>query len=191
MSAVDAPPGLSYAGLAVGEFRSRPGPRRLSRIIFTSVCLLAGTTMAVASRRLHIPDVELVLVGPLTCIAIAAVGVAVRSARLRIETGGVRWGWEVAGFRLGRSRIRLITVYGDAVAVEPERGSTWFLSARDWQDFERLPRAFRKAGLEVEQRPETRAPLRARLQSYGRVLDGLLVLILLMAMALLVLALGG
>ncbi|HYU15018.1 MAG TPA: hypothetical protein VEL05_03075, partial [Candidatus Acidoferrum sp.] len=67
-----------------------------------------------------------------------------------------------------------VEVYRDAVAVKQRRGSTWYVSGRDWDLFERVPVALRRAGLPLEAR-DRRAPLGARLQSYGAVLDLLLV----------------
>lgn len=189
MSAVDAPPGLPFAGLALGEFRARRGPRRLARHAFILVCLASGTAMAIASRKLSHPAIEILLVGPLVTVSIAGLGLAVRRARVRIERGAVRWGWGSLGVGMARERLRRVTVYSDAVALEPRRGSSWFLSARDWDDFERFARAFRKAGIEVEQ-AAGRAPLAARMQSYGRVLDGLIALSLLASIGLLLLSLS-
>lgn len=67
-----------------------------------------------------------------------------------------------------------IDIYKDAVAVRQRRGSTWFVSGRDWDLFERVPSALRRAGLPLKSHTR-RAPFRARLQSYGMVLDLLLV----------------
>jgi hypothetical protein len=67
-----------------------------------------------------------------------------------------------------------IEVYRDAVAVVQRRGSTWFVSGHDWDLFDRVPGALRRAGLPAESH-DRRAPLRARMQSYGTVLDLLLV----------------
>ena len=110
----------------------------------------------------------------MTCASVAGVGYAVRRARLRIDSGGVRWGWNEIGFRVTRDEVTSIDVYRDAVAVVQRRGSTWFVSARDWDLFERVPGALRRAGLPTaaHDRP---APIGARLQSYGVVLDLLLV----------------
>src|SRR5262249_55608076 len=110
-----------------------------------------------------------------TFAAFAAVGLAVRAARVTVDGGGVRWGWDWLGFRLDRDRIRKVDVYRDAIAVAPRRGSTWFLTAGDWGRLDALCYPVGRAGLAVA-RHDRGAPLAARLQSYGRVLDGLLVL---------------
>lgn len=175
MSVVDAPPGLDFAGPAAGEFRSRPRPRRLARFALV-VCLLDGVAaVALALRHFHSPGTALLLVGPLMCTSIAFVGFAVRSARIRVDTGGVHWGWEGLGFRMGRDRIEAIRAYPGALAIEAKRGSIWYLSSYDWDRFEALAKAFVDSGQEVERR-EGRAPIRARLQAYGLVLDGLMML---------------
>ena len=174
MSAVDAPPGLAISDLAAGELGARSPARRLARRGLIYVLVVGGVTLALATRRLHVPMIEFLFVAPLVCMSVAAVGHAVRSARLRIDPDGVRWGWHIAGFRMHRDRIRAVTVYSDAVALRPNRGSTWYLARRDWDHFERITRAFSAASIPFE-RHQRRAPLRSRLQGYGLVLDGLLV----------------
>jgi hypothetical protein len=59
------------------------------------------------------------------------------------------------------------------VALEARRGSWWFLAARDWDRFEALVRQLRRSELPLLDHDRA-APLRARLQSYGRFLDLLL-----------------
>jgi hypothetical protein len=61
------------------------------------------------------------------------------------------------------------------VALEARRGSWWFIAARDWDRYDAIVRHLRRADLPITDHDGT-APLRARLQSYGRFLDGLLVL---------------
>ena len=46
MSAVDAPPGIAFAGRAAGEFVSRTSPRRLSRVSLYYVVLMCVLTLA-------------------------------------------------------------------------------------------------------------------------------------------------
>jgi hypothetical protein len=189
MSAVDAPPGISFAGPAAGEFVSRRRPRRLAgRVLF--LVLIASTTTAVLATRSGPGDTtELLLAVSLMCASVAGVGYAVRRARLRIDADGVRWGWSEIGFRVTRDQMGAIELYRDAVAVVQRRGSTWYVSGRDWDLFERVPGALRRAGLSVDVR-DRRAPLGARLQSYGTVLDVLLVADALAAVLALVVALG-
>jgi hypothetical protein len=174
VSAIDAPPGIPYAGRAAGEFVARPRARRLARRVFVLVFVAGALTLMLASRRLYQPMVEFLLVAPLMCTAIAGVGYAVRSAHLRIDRDGVRWGWSFGGFRLTRERLKSVVAYEDAVALQPVRGSTWYLSRRDWDRFERVLGAIEGARIPFEQH-QRRAPLAARLQSYGAVLDGLLI----------------
>lgn len=175
MSAIDAPPGLAFAGEAAGEFVAKPRPKRLARRVFWFVVALGAFTIGLAARKIYMPFAEVFLVAPLVCMSIAGVGYAVRRARLRIDQDGIRWGWRIAGFRMGMDRMKSVTAYRDAIAVKPRRGSTWYLSERDWDRFDAVVVALRKAQIpfEVEDR---RAPLAARLQSYGMVLDLLLVI---------------
>jgi hypothetical protein len=174
VSAIDAPPGIPFAGQAAGEFVARPRARRLARRVFVLVLVAGILTLVLAARRLYAPMVEFLLVAPLMCISIAGVGYAVRSAHLTIDRDGVRWGWSWAGFRLSRDRLAAIAAYEDAVALRPKRGSTWYLSRRDWDRFDRVLPAIDQAGIPFELH-DRRAPLAARLQSYGAVLDGLLI----------------
>jgi len=97
----------------------------------------------------------------------------VRRARLRIDADGVRWGWTRVGFRMGLLRIKRVRMYSDALAVTPKLGSTWYVSHRDWHDFQNIPRALEVAHIPFEHHAR-RAPLGARLQGYGLVLDILL-----------------
>ena len=174
MSAVDAPPGLAIHGVAAGEFAAKPRARALSRIAFYYVLLIGIVTFVVAARRIHKPLIEFLLVSPLMCTSVAAVGFAVRRARLRVDGDGVRWGWAAAGFRMTRARLKNVYVYANAVALTPKRGSTWYLTQYDWDRFDRLLPALRNARIDFTQYP-SRAPLAARLQSYGIVLDLLLI----------------
>lgn len=187
MSAVDAPPGISFAGQAAGEFVARRRSRVLSRFAFGYVISLGTLAFVVASRRLQVPMIEILLVAPLMCGSIAAVGFAVRRARLKIDHDGVWWGWRIGGFRMRPERIRSVTLYSDAVALAPNRGSTWYLAARDWDAFDKMPKALGETGLEVI-RSRRRAPFRAKLQSYGIVLDLLMLVNALAVSAALVIA---
>jgi hypothetical protein len=119
----------------------------------------------------------------LSFLAVAGVGLAVRRARVAIDPDGIRWGWTWAGFRMARARLTRADVFVDGVALVSRRGS-WFLSARDWDRFDALVRALARAGYPTAEH-DHRAPFRARLQSYGRVLDTLLVLAMAAAAAIL------
>lgn len=175
MSAVDVPQHVGLGGRVSGEFEARPGPRRLA-IAAARWVLLAGTVAAaLASRRPWHPQAVTIVVSTLMFAGFAGVGLAVRRARITVDAGGVRWGWSFLGFRMDRDRIRGVDVYRDAIALRPRRGSTWFLSARDWERYDALVLAIERSGLAVTVH-DARAPLGARLQSYGRVLDGLLVI---------------
>lgn len=173
MSAIDAPPGVAFAGVAAGEFVARRWPRRLAGRVMFLVVVTGAITAAIGVRRAPGATAEMLLAVPLVCWSVAGVGLAVRRARLRVDRDGVRWGWGDIGFRVTRDRMQRIDLYRDAIAVRQRRGSTWYLSAHDWDLFERMPGALRRAGLPVLTH-ELRAPFAARLQSYGIVLDLLL-----------------
>lgn len=189
MSAVDCPPGLDFAGLADGEFRARPKQARLARRVFVFVLLAGIGTVAIASRRPFAPGVHVLFSAPLFLLSIAAVGLAVRQARVRVTEAGIRWGWENYGFRMPVARLKGVTAYSDAIAFAPKRGSTWFLTDRDWQRFGEFRGALSRAGIAYAD-GQGRAPIRARLQSYGRALDTLLIVDALASTVALIAAIG-
>jgi len=174
MSAVDAPPGIAFAGVAAGEFVSRVRPRRLAGRVMALVIVTGAVTLIIGVRRAPGANAELLLAAPLVCWSVAGVGYAVRRARLRVDRDGVRWGWSEVGFRVTRDKMERIDLFRDGIAVRQKRGSTWYLSGHDWDLFQRMPGVLRRAGLPVDTH-DRRAPLAARLQSYGIVLDLLLV----------------
>lgn len=188
MSAVDAPPGLPFAGRAVGEFAARPASLRLARRALVVVVAASVAALFVLGRRRFMTGGELLIAGPLVAIAIALVGYAVRRARLRIDQGGVRWGWDALGFRVARERLAGAISYQDAIAFRRPRGGPWYLARHDFAGFDRIPAALRAAGIPFETAAR-RAPLRARLQTYGVALDVLIVLDALFAVGTLLLAL--
>ena len=190
MSAVDVPVHQGLGGRLAGVFAARPGPRRLAG--FAARWVLGGGAIAaaLAARRPWHPNAVTLVVAALMFAGFAAVGLAVRRARVTIDAGGVRWGWSWLGFRMERDRIRRVDIYRDAIAIRPaRRGSAWFLAARDWDRFDALTLAVERSGMPVV-RHDRGAPLGARLQSYGRVLDGLLILTILGTALLVAAALG-
>jgi hypothetical protein len=66
------------------------------------------------------------------------------------------------------------SVYRDGVTLESKRGSWWFLSARDWDRFDALIRQLRRTDMQIAEH-DIKAPFRARMQSYGKFLDFLLI----------------
>ena len=175
LTAVDAPPGVAFAGRPVGEFAARLQARRLAMRAGLYVVAVAAVVVYLASRNLHRPGASGLVILAGVCASLAAVAFAVRRARVTVDSGGIGWGWGVGGVRMGRDRIERMDSYCDGVAAVPRRGSVWFLSARDWDRLERMPAALRQAGLPVVER-SGRAPLRARAQGYGLALDIMLVL---------------
>ncbi|MDB4954073.1 MAG: hypothetical protein JWO36_1642, partial [Myxococcales bacterium] len=119
---------------------------------------------------------------PVAFTAFALLGYLVRRARVAVTRDGVRWGWDTLGFTQEAGRIVKAHVWTDGVTLESKRGSWWFLSARDWDRFDALVRQLRRAELPIEDHA-AKAPLRARMQSYGKFLDGLLVVSLVSAFA--------
>ncbi len=188
MSAVDAPPGLDFGGPAVGEFLGRKRPRNLARITFL-LCLIDGAiTYSLASKQLHAPGTSTLFVGPIMCLSIAAVGLAIRSARVRVDGDGLRWGWNLLGGRVARDQIVEVKVYSSGLTIWGQaKARLWYLSRYDWEAFDAIPKAFVDAGMQVEMRSGV-APLRDRLKAYGIFLDGLMVVTLLMSASLLLFA---
>jgi hypothetical protein len=174
VSAVDAPPGVAFAGTAAGEFVSRRRAYRLAKVVCYYVLLLGVLTWVIAKRHFHQPGIEVLFAAPVLFIGIGLLGYAVRSARLRVDADGVRWGWGFYGFRLNSERITRAQVFRDAISLSSKRGSTWYLVNRDWQHFENVSRALRAADIHYE-RAHRKAPLRAKLQSFGIALDLLLI----------------
>jgi hypothetical protein len=173
MAAVDVPVHLGLGGHAAGEFSARPGPRRLAVVASRWVLFAGAAAIALIVRRPWDPHASLVVGSALMFIAFAAVGLAVRRAHVTVAAGGIRWGWRGVGVTIERDRIRAVDVYRDAIAIRQRRGSSWFLTAHDWARFDALVVAVERSGWPVS-RHDRGAPLAARLQSYGRVLDGLL-----------------
>ena len=174
MAAIDTPPGLGLPGAPVGWFRARQGPRRLAHR--GMLATVAASALALAMTRRHPPldhgSARLTVL--ITAIALCGLAVAVRRAQVGIAQDGVRWGWGELTVRLDARRITVVRVYRDAIAFVPRRGSAWFLFRRDWDRFEQLRRAVAAAQLTTEDQ-DRRAPWSAQLQSYGLVLDALVV----------------
>jgi hypothetical protein len=174
MSAVDLPPGIGLVGTPLGTFRAPPRARRLATIALTVVIVLGAITWAFVSRHPYRWHASTQIVLPIAFAAFALLGFLVRSARVAITRDGVRWGWTALGFTQEAAKIVTAHVYRDGVALQAKRGSQWFLAARDWERFDALVRQLRRASLPIREHAGN-APLRMRLQSYGRFLDGLLI----------------
>jgi hypothetical protein len=175
VSAIDIPPGIGLRGTALGLYRAPQRSRRLATISLIAVVVLGGITWALVARHPYYhrhASAQIVL--PFAFALFALLGFTVRTARLEVTRDGVRWGWDALNFTQSASRLAHAHVWTDGITLERKRGGTWFLGARDWDRFEALVRQLRRAELPIQEHA-TRAPLRARLQSYGRFLDGLLV----------------
>lgn len=175
MSAVDLPPGLGLRGTPLGEFTAPHFARRYSAVALVLVLAFGAVTWGFVAHHPYGRHASTRVVLPVAFAAVALLGFAVRRARVAITRDGVRWGWSALHFVQDRSRIVVAHIYADGIALEARRGSWWFLAARDWERFDVLVRQVRRAELPVRDH-DGRAPLRARLQSYGRFLDALLAL---------------
>jgi hypothetical protein len=182
VSAVDLPPGIGLAGTPLGTFGAPPGARRLAALALVASTLLGALVWYLVSRNPWRPGRGAQITLPVAFAAVALLGYAVRRARIAVTRDGVRWGWSVLGFHQEASRIKTAHVYRDGIALEARRGSWWFLAARDWERFDAIVRQLRRAELPLADH-DGRAPFRARLQSYGRFLDSLLVLTIVASVA--------
>ena len=173
MSAVDLPPGIGLVGTPLGTFHAPPRARQLARISLIVVIVLGAITWVLVARHPYRRSASTQVVLPVAFAAFAGLGLLVRRARVAITRDGVRWGWTAFGFHQPASRIATAHIYADGIALEARRGSWWFIAARDWDRFDALVRQLRRADLPLRDHVG-KAPLRARLQSYGRFLDLLL-----------------
>jgi hypothetical protein len=174
MSAVDLPPGIGLVGTPLGTFHAPRWARRGAGLALGLVVALGAVTWVLVSRHPYRYSSSSQVVLPVAFAAFAGLGFAVRRAQVAVTRDGVRWGWTAFGFHQPASRITAVHVYRDGVALEARRGSWWFIAARDWERFDVLVRHLRRAELPLRDHPRN-APLRARLQSYGRFLDLLLI----------------
>lgn len=148
--------------------------KRLSTIAFVLAVILGALTWYAISRHPWRRGTGTLFGLPLVFMMMSGLGFAIRRARVAVTRDGVRWGWDALGFAQPASKIIRAHVYRDGIALEAKRGSQWFLAARDWERFDALVRQVRRAELPIAEH-STKAPLRQRLQSYGRFLDALLV----------------
>ena len=174
MSVVDLPPGIGLSGTPLGTFRAPLRARRLSAIALASVVLFAAIPWYLVARHPYSRHASTRVVLPVAFAACALLGFAVRRARVVVTRDGVRWGWNALSFAQEASRIARAHGWKDGVTLEARRGSWWVLSARDWDRFDALVRQLRRAELPIADH-DRRAPLRAKLQSYGRFIDWMLV----------------
>lgn len=170
MSALDLPPGIGLVGTPLGIFHAPGRARRAAAIALVAVVVLGAITWVLVSRHPYRRSSSTQVVLPIAFAAFAGVGLVVRRARVAISRDGVRWGWTAFGFHQPASRIAAAHAYVDGVALEARRGSWWFIAARDWDRFDVLVRQLRRVAIPIRDH-SGRAPLRARLQSYGRFLD--------------------
>ena len=175
MSVVDLPPGIGLVGTPLGTFRAPRRARALAIVSVISVVGFGAITWWLVSRHPYRWHASTQVVLPVAFLAIATLGLAVRHAQVGITRDGVRWGWAMLGFHQSAARLVRVHVYRDGLALEAKRGSWWFLAARDWDRFDALVRQVRRVELAVEDHVGA-APFRARLQSYGRFLDAMLLL---------------
>jgi hypothetical protein len=174
MSALDLPPGMGLLGTPLGTFKAPRGARVLAIVAVLLSIILGVLTYYFVYRKPYRPGSSTAIVFPVAFVAFTLLGLAVRSAGVAITRDGVRWGWAFLGFHQPASRIATAHIYRDGVALQAHKGSWWFIAARDWGRFDALVRQLRRSELPITDH-DGKAPFRARLQSYGRFLDGLLV----------------
>lgn len=181
MAAIDTPPGLGHADSRAAGFGAPRGPRRLAEAAMRVTVGLTVVVILIVGRR-RTDAAPVVIAWAVSCAALGLVGAAVRRARVTVAADGIRWGWGSLTVRMSRERIIRCDIYADGIALRARRGSTWFLARRDWDRFESLARAVGDVGLPCATLERT-APFSARLQSYGRILDGLMIAAMLAAAA--------
>jgi hypothetical protein len=174
VSAVDLPPGIGLVGTPLATFEAPVRSRRIAMGAVIIVGALLVLTWYFVSKHWWRWHASTQAVLPVAFLMFVLLAWAVRSARLSVTRDGIRWGWTSLSFTQPRAAIVSAHVYADGVALEAKRGSKWFLSARDWARFEQLVRQLKRAELPTVEY-EGNAPLRQRMQSYGRFLDGLVV----------------
>jgi len=174
MSAIDLPPGIGLLGTALGTFDAPKAARRRAVVSLALVMILLVITWYLVSRHPYKRSSSTQVVLPVAFALFTGLAFAIRSARVAITRDGVRWGWAGLGFTQPASRIACAHIFSDGIALEATRGSRWFLAARDWERFDALVKQVRRA--ELPTRDHTgKAPLRQRMQSYGRFLDALVI----------------
>ncbi len=174
MSAIDLPPGIGLVGTPLATFHAPPRARRLAGIAVVAVIALLVVTWYLVSKHPWRRGSSTQVVLPVAFVMFAALAYAIRRARLAITRDGVRWGWTSLGFTTPRSKIAIAHVYTDGIALESHKRSRWFIAARDWQRYDAIVKQLRRAELPLQEHARP-APLRHRLQSYGRFLDALVI----------------
>ncbi len=173
MSAVDVPPGIGLVGAALQRFVA---PRQTLRLARAAVFICVGcgaATWVMVARHHGTADQSVYAVMPLALTSFAVLGWLIRTSSITVARDGLRWGWRSVAFTRRAETIVEATAYQDGVALAGRRGAPWFLAAVDWQHFSDLVRQLQRAQIPVVHRTE-RAPWRAKMQSYGRALDLLL-----------------
>lgn len=174
MSALDLPPGIGLVGTPLATFDAPARARRIAGGALAIVLVLLAITWYLASRHPWQRGTSTQVVLSVAFVAFTGLALAVRRARLAITRDGVRWGWTSLGFTQPAANIRCAHVFTDGIAIAATRGARWFIAARDWARFDAVVRQLRRSGLPLRDHAGT-APLRQRLQSYGRFLDLLVI----------------
>jgi hypothetical protein len=174
VSVLDLPPGIGLVGTPLATFHAPKRSKRLALIAVVLVGVLLVITWWLVAQHWWRRQASTMVVLPVAFLMFAGLALAVRTARIAIARDGIRWGWTSLGFTQPKERIVMAHVYTDGIALEAKRGSKWFLAARDWDRFEVLVRQVKRAELPITEYAG-KAPLRQRLQSYGRFLDALVI----------------
>jgi hypothetical protein len=182
VSVLDLPPGVGLLGTPLATFHA---PKRAKRLAWGGtivVAVLLVVTWYFVSQHGWRRGTSTMVILPVALLLFTGLAVAVRTARVAITRDGIRWGWTALSFTQSASRIVMAHIYTDGIAFQATRGSKWFLAARDWERFDVLVRQVRRAELPTTDH-DGKAPFRQRLQSYGRVLDSLVVFSVIAAVA--------
>ncbi len=166
MSYLDAPVRFDPTGGNSKEHAAPEAAKRLALICFWS-CLLLLLLGGVVHRN---TTETLGMTVHAAAFAMSCVGTFVRSARISVDDAGVLWRVSGVRFRLKLSRIKEVHAFDDSVGLVPKRGSNWYLSAGDWENFEELKKQLLKLPVSSDTY-DRNAPLLAKLQAYGRMLN--------------------
>lgn len=191
MGVVDVPPGLGLLGNPRARFGAPPRARALATACLIIVGLAAVATWVLLGRKgRYVRYGSLLAVMPAALCAVTSLALALRRAEIRVDRDGLRWGWSMLAFRRTHASVVSVQVFRDGVALVGKRGTPWFLARRDWHLFDEFVRQLRRAQWPVAV-VDGRATLRVRSQSYGRALDGLVVVSALLALAILLVTIAA
>ena len=181
MSALDLP-ASGLAGWPRARARAPRSLRRLATLAIAVTVAATPLTWWLVHGDPHQAHAATLVVTPIALVAIAALGWLVRSAVVTFDGVALRWVVLGVAFAVEPPRLRGATVYRDGLALQVGRGSPWFLAHRDWDGLGLVVDELVEAAVVPTTAQARPAPWRARIQSYGRVPDGLVVAAMLEAL---------